>query len=362
MLGILEILNNNGYMAAITILLPQIQENAKWFIEEASNCGATVSAVTKFCTSRPKIVDALYKNGIRSISDSNMENFFQPLPVDLKKNLIKTRMSDIRSIPLLPKEYCPDRIFISDRELLLAVRNLQKVRRPEIVLIAELGDFKEGMDPNEIRRSVREFSDLPIIGVSGNFSCLSGILPDMESIETLHLLGVEIRSVKNLRRPFVSVGGTVVWKLMLSQALRALVSEIRVGEGIFFGHDSSGGCAIPELYNTAFTLEGEIIEIATKDIELPGITGHTALGAEAKRRPTGERTCAVLDFGILAAKQADISVVDKALVIVGQTYDFTVVDITDSMQTYKVGGCISFWIQYAGASQAYINPYIDKET
>lgn len=347
-------------MAIIVADLFQIEQNIRWFIVQATESGASVSAVTKFCTSEPDIVASLYSCGIQSIADSNMKNFSQSFPSELRKDLIKTRMSDIRSLPFLPQEHTPDRVFVSDRELLHAIREISPECRPEIVLIAELGDFKEGMYPDDIRTCLREFRDLPIIGVSANFACLSGFLPDIMSIKLLHSLAIEIVEFKQLPTAFVSIGGTVVWQLLLSGALKGLVSELRIGEGIFFGYDSSGNTTIPGLSSSCFTLKGEIVEISIKEITAGKNSGHTALGTEVASRPTGKRTCAVLDFGILAGGEANLKPHDPGLIVVGQTFDFTVADITNSRLKYKSGDFIPFGVQYTGASQAYINPYIER--
>lgn len=347
-------------MSKIVADIPKIQKNARSFCNLAEAAGASLTAVTKFCTSDPEIAGALASCGIASIADSNMRNF-AAVPAGIRTSLIKTRMSDIFALSSMHASARPDRIFVSDRKLLQALRKTDPDDRPDIVLIAELGDLKDGMYPDEIRRAVGDFPELPIIGVSANFACLSGVMPSAASAAELWELALDVQSVRGLSKPFASVGGTVVWKLLSEGGFNGLATEIRIGEGIFFGYDSSGGSAIPGFERDCFSFAGEIIETAEKKIERNGVQGYTALGAHCAQRSSGLRSCAVLDFGVLAASESDLEPIDPGVQFAGQTFDFSVADITDSAASYAAGGFVSFRIGYSGSSRAYINPYVSRE-
>jgi predicted amino acid racemase len=134
-----------------------------------------------------------------------------------------------------------------------------------------------------------------------------------------------------------------------------------MGEGIFFGFDTSGGAEIPGFERGAFTLFMEIVEIREKIIVAPNEQGgKTALGGEPLPQKTGKRRRAVLDTGALAAPLHDLRPVDPNITLAGQTYDFTVVDITDSSEPYATGGFIAFTAEYAASARAMLNCFVNK--
>lgn len=328
---------------------------------------AQLNIVSKFCLSNPSVIDFLYgaKEFSRTvISDSNMENFCnldEKLASSIIKCVIKTRMSDIRKIPSLKPCFRPDRLFVSDMAMLHAVEELPEEMRPEIVLIAETGDLKDGFLPDEILRIADNMPTLRVIGLSVNFSCLSGILPDIDTVKVLAGIAKQIQKKRGLDKPFLSVGGTVVHVLVEEGSLNGLVQEIRSGEGIFFGYDSSGGMELKDFCHETISLEGEILEIADKDFALRQghSAGFTATGdVSDKRIESGVRKRAVLDFGVLVANQKDLFSIDKNVVPAGQTFDFTVVDITDSTEKYATGQYIKFFTNYAAASFVMMNRYV----
>ncbi|MDR0654800.1 MAG: hypothetical protein LBG22_00665 [Treponema sp.] len=348
-------------MAYIEIKSEAFLEN----LEKVQKCcerqSIDLSVVTKFCLSDARIAALLYEAGVRSIADSNMA-CFASLPQDLagklSKSLIKTRLADILAIPSLPQSARPGRVFVSDEALIEAIAGLPENLKPRTVLIAELGDLRDGFYLEDIPAVAERYPEVPFAGLSVNFACLSGKMPDVESIEALSRCAGRIPC--GTGKPLVSVGGTVSWPLIEPGALRDLVTEIRMGEGIFFGYDSSAAKPIEGFRHDAFTLYGEIVEVRDKLVSEPENPGHTALGTEAPKRKSGKRRCAVLDFGVLGASMKDLEVLDPGIEIAGQTFDFTVADITGSSVSWKTGGHIPFRAMYAASSHAMLNPFIKK--
>jgi predicted amino acid racemase len=332
-------------------------------VTDRQSIGLTV--VTKICTSDPHILSCLYDAGVTAIADSNMANFAHTPcgaePKTYTKSVIKTRLSDIRALPAIPAYARPERVFVSDEAFLEAITALPRDLRPETVFIAELGDLRDGFLLEDIPPLVARYPEVPFAGVSANFGCLSGKMPDVYSITLLHDCAVAAAAVSSKKEPpFVSVGGTVAYPLLVSGEVSGLVAELRMGEGIFFGYDSSAGIPIPGFCRNTFTLYGEIVEIREKFVLPLEHPGYNAFGGHAVPRKTGKRRCAVLDFGILGAAMDDIQPLDTAVTLGGQTFDFTVMDITESSHPYKTGEHIAFAVQYKAAAQALLNPYIAR--
>ena len=87
-------------------------------------------------------------------------------------------------------------------------------------------------------------------------------------------------------------------------------------------------------------------------------TGNSTADKEQNLTEKGSRIRAVLDFGILGAVQKDLKPVDANIIFAGQTFDFTVADVTDSPHVYKAGERIDFITNYGSASFAMMNRYI----
>lgn len=352
-----------GRMANIILNVESLKQNIeqmKLLIPKS----VSLNAVTKFCLSRREIIELLQESHIDYVCDSNLTNIhelynhFSKAEARLHTSLIKTRMSDIAVIAKIGR--IVSRMLISDTALLEAARAIPKEDCPDIVLITELGDFKDGMYPDDIRTAVSRYQDLPIIGVSANFACLSGTMPEKRHIETLARIAEDIHRVKKTTAPFVSIGGTVALDVLQEEGVADLVSEIRCGEGLFFGYNSSAEKSLLNFNRNVFTFHAEILEISQKNITAQGSAGHTALGTTARKKKQGVRRYAVLDVGVLAAFETDLLPKDKNIEFVGQTFDFTVMDITHSAETYKVGGMISFDINYAAGSVLFINRFVEK--
>lgn len=359
-------------MAELRVLKNAVKHNYKLMNSLCLENDAQLNVVSKFCLSNPKIIDFL--SSIKdcpctTISDSNMCNFAllnEDTARKLTKCVIKTRISDIQKIPSLPPYARPDRIFVSDMLLLKEIEKLPENLQPEVVLIAETGDMKDGFLLPDIYEICKIMPKIRIIGVSVNFSCLSGILPDLDTIKTLADLALKIQKLRHLEKPFLSVGGTVVHSIAEKGALKGLVQEIRSGEGIFFGYDSSGGQKLDGFCQKTIVLSGEILEVAEKDFSIQAghkagfsATGNSAPADEGQNlTEKGSRIRAVLDFGILGAVQKDLKPVDANIIFAGQTFDFTVADVTDSPHVYKAGERIDFITNYGSASFAMMNRYI----
>lgn len=323
--------------------------------------------VTKWCTSTQSILELFCNNKkypCTTISDSNMSNFARLEPsfsAQLTKCLIKTRLKDIQALNNLPAHARANRVFVSDKTLLNAISALPSNINLQIVLIAENGDLKDGFLLEEIPLIAKEFCHLNIIGISTNFACLSGILPTIKMIQKLSECAKIVQQIMQKDEPFLSIGGTVVAPLLAKHNLFGMVQEIRMGEGIFFGYNSSAGEKLADYNTSSIELWGEILEIATKDSAMQEHlqSGFCATGKHASGQcPKGMRKRAVLDFGVLASGLDELLPLDKDITIQGQTFDFTVLDISASKNEYHTGDYVPFCAQYGAASFAFLNPFI----
>jgi predicted amino acid racemase len=351
-------------MAYLEIKKNSISCNTQVLYDFCKKRGIRLCPVTKCCYSEKDIITLLHDLGINEIADSNMENF-DKLPANLSeklyKSVIKTRLTDILSIPSLVSHARPQRVFVSDEALLDALDEIPVDICPDIMLIIEIGDFKDGFYPSDISTICKKYRNLPIIGISANYACLSGIMPCKTTACELSQLTSEIKIKKDVL-PLVSLGGTVVYQLFEDSEFpkNSNIWEFRCGEGIFLGHDSATGMNLPGFKQDAFRLYGEILEIREKEYTEPVHKGHNATGQNTYTCKNKTRLNMVLDFGVLAAPIKNIFPLDTSASIIGQTFDFTVVDITKSSVNYKTGHYLGFMPNYGGVSTAMLNNYIKK--
>jgi predicted amino acid racemase len=351
-------------MAYLEIKKNSISCNTQVLLDFCKKRGIRLCPVTKCCYSEEEIITLLFNMGINEIADSNMENF-NKLPANLSKKLyksvIKTRLTDILSIPTLASHARPQRVFVSDEVLLDALVGIPADICPDIMLIIEIGDFKDGFYPSDIPSICKKYHNLPIIGVSANYACLSGIMPCKTTVRELSQLTNEIKFKKN-NLPLVSLGGTVVYQLFEDDEFPKDSNdwEFRCGEGIFLGYDSATEKNLPVFKQDAFRLFGEIVEVRKKDYIEPFHKGYSATGENNNSCNNSTSLNIVLDFGVLAAPAKNLVPMDTSAKITGQTFDFTVVDITKSSVNYKTGNYFGFAPNYGGVSAAMLNNYIKK--
>ncbi|MBN2534317.1 MAG: alanine racemase [Spirochaetales bacterium] len=319
-----------------------------------NNLGLVV--VTKCCCSFPELVNLLSENGIDSIADSNYENFLK-IEHKMKNILLKTSYSDIKT-----GLKQTDIVYISDYSIFKKISEIHDVK--QIMLTIELGDYKEGLPPLEVIpfiKRARKLKNSPIIGISGNLGCLSGKLPDEMSINTMADLANKIKSETAIKTPIVSLGGTIILDSVISGNLSPEINQIRIGEGIFLGYNSSGNSPVEGLDTHVFTYSAEVIEVREKKIDAHSNFGFNAFGHKQTTIKKGVRRRAVLSAGSLAAPMNGLTPFLEGVSIEGITYDFMVLDVTDCNNRIKTGDFIKFHTHYAAVAQAMINPYVIKK-
>ena len=336
--------------------------------------GMDFSLVSKFALSYPDLVCPLLDDSeVNGFCDSNLCNISPVLKrvknQNLSASLIKCSLSSIKYLysDAFDKSCLSNghelRLYISDTALLDALASLPSLPNVCVVLITENGDLKDGFYPEQILDIAKTYKQLAIKGISTNFACLSGLLPTSGKVMEFNELSHKLSETTN-RPPFLSIGGTVVYDLLTGDAIKGCAQEVRMGEGVFFAYNSSAQKEIAELESCAALLKGEILETRWKNVDAVQSGGFNALGerlSASSQASCGRRRRAVWDFGVLAAMQKNLRPCDSGVFIVAQTFDFTVVDITDSAQEYKAGDYIAFYVDYGAASCLMMNSFIGKE-
>jgi predicted amino acid racemase len=127
------------------------------------------------------------------------------------------------------------------------------------------------------------------------------------------------------------------------------INQVRIGEAIFLGHETAFYQDIEGLYQDCFILEAGIIEVKEKD-----------------NRPYR----LILALGLQDVMLKDLILTDDRLVSRSQSSDHTMLDIDWSSEddkvekdfsNYRVGGIISFNLNYFGLLSCMTSPFVRKE-
>lgn len=321
------------------------------FITLKSRCdsrGVELMAVTKAIGSYPPVVEVFSRGGLKLIGDSN-PSCLEPLGgTGLRRTLLKTPPSVFQ-----PGRRTWEEAYVSSP--------WDSPGSGEVVVVLEAGDGKDGVPPEDAPRVLRalETQGCRVVGLGVNFSCLRGLLP------TEDLWADLADTVASLRREFpglktVSAGGTVVAE-WLDLPVVLPITQLRCGEGILLGRDSSRSGVIRGLRTDTAEIRGEILEVRDKVFSphIP-LQGQDAFGRipDEKVGKAGRR--AVLDLGALAAPAGDLEPLNEGVTILGQTYDFLVVELEGPAVSFRPGQSLRFRPGYGALSQGSLSPFVKK--
>jgi predicted amino acid racemase len=345
-------------MAVLNVNILSIVKNLTTVKELCKKRDCELVPVTKICRSEPVIVEAFKDQGIAMIADSGLDSLSR-FDTDINRFLLKLGLSDARYGDL-DCEY----IYTSSLEVIKVLSQRDDGKNYSVYLALELGDLREGILPEELpefTNAVLRMPNIIVAGLSANFGCLMGRLPDRDVSDVLDKTVSSVRKKTGFEFDVVSFGGTAVYPALIEGTLPDPVNQVRIGEAIFFGYNLCTNEHITDLIDDAFILSGEILEIRNKFVDNKGKRGYNAFGEEIRITDTGYRKRAVLDFGELGAPVKGMTPIDPGVRIAGSTHDYTVVDINESENKYCAGDSVDFMLNYCSAAQAYISPQIKKQ-
>lgn len=344
-------------MAILKIKMNNIVGNFLKVKEICDNLNIELVTVTKVCLSDKRIVEILMEKGANYVADSYVENLCT-LPGELKKMLFTPPLSTLKQ-----DNDCCDLFYLSDLESIEAVSENRTIKKKNILLPLELGDMREGLLEKDLipfLRKALKIKDVNISGVGANLGCLIGKLPDRMVMDRLDNLIGNVKRELGFEFETVSMGGTLLFDMMVNSELYSGINQLRIGEAIFFGHNMSYNKDIPNLSQDTFIFSGEILEINEKNTDHVDNAGYNALGLKTPVVARGVRKFAVLDFGKLAAPLYGLTPLDPNITPFGCSHNHTVIDITEAEDSYKSGDYVDFRANYNSAAYAMIAPFVRK--
>ncbi len=337
-------------MVSLSFSSEAIQANTDRLLKTCSSQGLELMAVTKAVCGFPPILKLLVESGLKAIGDSNPENLTSPTLNNVLKALLKSPPSQLKTGG--PEAW--DYAVISHSDVGQGSGGL--------LIMIELGDGKDGVAPQDaadFAAVIQRSSGRPIIGAACNFGCLLGRRPDSEALRAFEGACRTLRSQCGEGFSLFSAGGTIILDALEAGICRC-INQVRIGEGLLLGYDSSKASAMDGYRQDTVLLRAEILELREKELPLLVNPARDAYGRLAPPPPQGRHLRAVLDAGSLAAPMQGLSPLLPGISIEGQTFDFLVLSLEGQARDLKPGDTVSFAPSYGALSQACLNPYVRK--
>ena len=347
----------------LRVKLENIRKNAGYIVEECARYGVDVWGVSKGMSAFPEIARAFEAAGVRTIADSRLDNIrrMKEAGVGCEFALIRIPMrSELEELA----ELC-DYTLISDMGAAEALAGICERRGAEVrcVVMFDMGDLREGFwfkEAEAVAAGLAKFAGrMKIAGVGANFSCASGVLPTPENLAALAACGGAVEAALGRPLAIYSGGGTGSFVQMRRGNLPKAFNNLRIGEAILLGRDTSFGMILAGLSQDTMRLEAELVEVRTKPTLPVGEIGHDAFGDVPVFEDRGERRRGILAVGKQDVNIAGLKPLDVGVRIITASSDHLLVDI-EERPDLSVGDILSFRPDYPAMLAASTSPYVTK--
>jgi len=342
------------YFPRLKIDTGKISHNARIINDRCAGKGISVVAVTKCILAHEAITPLLEHSGINMLADSRLANIrrlFRSTGDPSRIMMLRTPMPD----------EAEELINICGTSLNTQVETVEKLafhcdrykKHHNIIIMVEIDDEREGLLPEQAegfcRQLIGKSKYIRIKGIGTNARCITPNGPTRESIDILVNLKKQLEDRLGIEMETLSGGNSSIWNMIGSGELPPQVNQVRIGEAIFLGHETARYKKIEGLYQDSFVLEACIIEVKKRD----NIPYRIILG-----------------LGIQDVMLKDLIITCGRLLPRSQSSDHTMLDIGSGSKdnkaekdfsNYRVGGIISFNLNYFGLLSCMTSPFVRKE-
>ncbi len=353
-------------MAFITLDSKKLKSNFEFLEKLFNKHNIKWTVVSKLLCGNKAYLTELLKMGITQISDSRVSNLktIKSLNPTIETFYIKPPAK--RSIKSVVK-YADISMNTESETIQLLNEEAKKQKKiHKVIIMIELGELREGvMGENFIAfyEKIFNLSNIEVVGIGTNLSCLYGVLPNHDKLIQLSLYEQLIEARFNKQIPYVSGGSSVTIPLIFQGLLPKGINHFRVGETLFLGTDVYNNKALKNMKTDVFRLYTEIIELIEKPVVPIGEMGTNVEGHsfDFDEKMIGQKTYrAIIDIGLLDVEESHIEPVDKSLSFVGASSDMLVVDLGENKKNYKVGDLVELKMDYMGTLRTLNSKYIEK--
>ena len=310
-----------------------------------------------------QLVKEIAGMGFSRIGDSSLHHIRKYRDIAAKKWLLRNPM-DFEIEELLE---ITEGALISEAASLTQIEERAAAQEThyQVILMAELGDLREGCEEEELLCLADYCTELPhidLMGIGTNLSCYGNILPDKENMEKLADLAVQISARIGKQLPIVSGGNSTAYLMLKNGQLPGSINDLRFGESILLGRLPCYDQPIDGLHQNNFVIHAQIVELKNKPSLPWGTFGSKdSFGGIPHFNDKGRRKRAIVVLGKQEIHINGLQPSDSQVEILGGCSDFIVCDVSESSTDYTVGDTIEFICDYAALATGMSSPYITKE-
>jgi len=346
----------------VVVDLEKIEENTRLLVEKCKKSDMDVMGVTKVFCAFPEIAGAMVKGGISYIADSRITNLKKLKDYNVPKVLLRLPMQS-------EAEELVDLVDISLNSEIETIRiinesALKAGKVHKIILMMELGDLREGILPEDIKKVLDEVVKLENIKVTGlgvNLTCYGGVIPSENNLGELVELSKMIERDYGIKLEIISGGNSSSLYLIDEGKVPTGVNNLRLGEAIALGRETAYGERVAGANTDSYILQAEIIELKSKPSIPRGVIGMDAFGNKPQFEDRGIRKRAILAVGRQDMDPDGLIPKDPNIVVIGASSDHLIIDVQESTNDYKVGDILSFELEYGALLKIMTSEYISKD-
>jgi len=196
-------------------------------------------------------------------------------------------------------------------------------------------------------------------GIGTNLTCYGGVKPTLENLSLLKNWKESMEKQTGQPIKVISGGNGSTLSLLPAPGIPCHINQLRLGSSLTMGIGLNDE-PIKGLYQDAFTLEAEIVEIREKPSKPVGEIGLDVFGNRPVFVDKGYRRRAICAIGRQDIHPDHMFPCDHGSKILGASSDHLLLDITETTLNLKVGDPLTFYVTYGGCLSAMTSPYIHK--
>ena len=341
----------------------KLADNIKEVTSRCRARGISVAGVVKGMNGLPELIKVYAASDVTMIGSSRIEQIIDAVEIGkadpaLRKPTMMIRIPMLSEVPEIVK-YCDYSLESEDavlralneevlkqaggragKELSLKstsdIQNGRAFKRHKVVLMAEMGDLREGYVGDDLVRAAlmveNDLDGLELAGVGMNVGCFGSILPVREKLDEFVRKAEAVEAAIGRRLEIISGGATSTLMRVLDGDIPERINHLRIGEGILLAHDLPlfYGCDMSFLHQDVFRLRMEVVEVKLKPTYPQGEIGRDAFGREPEYIDRGDRmraicACGKVDYGSIE----DIFPLRAGIEVIGASSDHTLLDVED---------------------------------
>jgi predicted amino acid racemase len=347
----------------VTIDLDKLAHNARTIVDLCRAHGIEVVGVTKCTCGRPEIANAMLRGGVVAIGESQLENIRRIKSAGVAAPCMLLRLpspSEVDEVIELANVSLNSEIAVLTG---LSQAAQRRGRTHDVIIMVDLGDLREGLWPRELIPFAREALRLPGIRVNGigtNLACFGGVVPSEANMGRLVEMAAEVERTFGIRLEHISGANSSGLNLIAAGGMPSGVNQARIGEAILLGRETTRRQPWPGTFQDAFTLHAEILELKRKPSAPIDERSEDAFGHLTAFENHGEIDHALVNIGREEIDIEGITPHDPRLKILGASSSYLVVDMSGAAGAFRVGGELTFSLNYGALLTAMTSEYVEK--